>query len=440
MTIRPDTSDPSQATTSDDGSWWPSTAHISTQMRQQLQRILNLRGNSTHTSGHSLLPLHAEINLDEKKTSPRKETFTSEESGKNGFGSAIHALFSFLEAYRIQDDSKGEGLGFNARIISFLTTRPDRGIGEVQPPKTANDKELNPLSSQFYPNLATALARGGIGVDVYGVGGGRRGLGMEDVSILAGRTGGRVRVYGGRGGGRHETIVEDLTAQFRDIQGHHGLMRLRASPEITIAHAYAPFERHVKYKSIVKLPVVESSTTIAVSFGFSSTSGLSQRNKSYIQLAFEYTSAENSGDSARISDVVTRLRVVTVHAKASTDPGVILKSADLNILFTHLTHQSIDEALTRTSTLTETRDLLQDWLLSMISGFHRILNPANDEEGEEEEGSFLEKLEIFLDEDNKTRSYSTQDDKATALINFTDFSALPQLQVDIHIVDNVNIH
>jgi len=349
-----------------------------------------------------------------------------------GFGAALHALLNYLSA--VSD----AGFELNVRILSFLSQRPNWGLGALrdrtptgrdaqgqplelneedwdrflQQPNEggmatsgdgakANDRVSSRNGAEFYRELGSACSQKGICIDLYAVSPAARAyMDLATLKSLTVLTGGNLVFYPSLSS---STLPQDLFRQLKLPQSFRCLLRFRTSPEFQLTNVYGHLVADREFENLFRVGGCDARKVFAADLDFAGSEGFSGGYADVLpalQVAFSYICVNFGSDG--VERVEHRLRIMTrqmplvrfqnssqiLNAETQLARETMRKqafqctlselhsSAAPEIVLTLLLHQLIHASLERG--IQEARNLLKDWITDFLIKYQQLYNTKLD--------------------------------------------------------------
>jgi len=271
----------------------------------------------------------------------------SEAPDQRGFGSALHAVVQFF----LEEPALS-----SARVTCFIAGLPNLGVGVLDTACCAGDSELE-AQSTFYSDLGARAAEGGLAIDI--LAGCAAFCALPTMRGAVECTGGVLALYEDL---QSAQIAEDIFNLLTREAVYGGLLRLRTSEAIQVAHAYGNWAPDKQYDNLYHLNVTDELRTFAFDFEFSNSAQFkyAQEQKAVVQVAFAF-SRLHDGKLKRFQ------RICTVQQRVTRSLRDICDSADVPVVMTLLVHKVVVASLEEG--ISEAQMLLQDWLVILTAQF-----------------------------------------------------------------------
>ena len=341
---------------------------------------IEARFPSSVAGNENVRPSSLSTHTDSKHTNPTStSTSTSTSNTKSGstegvrcgFGSTLEYIVNYLSSVERQ---------VNGRLLLFLANRPNYGAGALESrynslsPSSSSpddeggvsDTELLIPQTDFYQQQAIHAAKSGICCDLYVVSD-HKYIDISSLKYLSLLTGGNLLLYEDT---KSALLPQDIFRQLKKPLAFRGLLRLRTSREFQPSSIYGHIIGDETYDNLFHVAGIDPHKCMAFNFEFSSGSGFTSYSdaKPIVQLAFAYTVLERFYDEEterEIEEPVRRLRVQTFRLETTTEVSGIYESVNSEVVIGMLSQQAIQRV--GENGIEETRLLLQDWLINLLS-------------------------------------------------------------------------
>lgn len=284
---------------------------------------------------------------------PIADPYNPDHSVKRALGPAVRAALDMIEVAEL----------LASRIIVLAAGEPNYGDGQIiitDETITSRDKFPKP-SSTFYADQGIRASILGSMIDLYLIS--CMPLDVASISPLAQTSGGRLAAY------EHaeSTLSQDLWQHLNDPAVVRGLLRIRTSPEFTVAELYGSgVYRDAEVHDVFRLGCHGHTSTLAIDFEFTSEEGFSERSghAPCVQIAFRGVFLEPGKFPRRM------LRIETYCYSVTSSRSVVRSEADANAIATVLFHKAV--AAADEHGIGEARMLLFDWLANLLANIVEV--------------------------------------------------------------------
>lgn len=282
------------------------------------------------------------------KLSPTPELFDPTKVVKRALGPAVKAALDMVESADL----------LAARCVVIGAGEPNYGYGAISDVEdTSAEKDRFPTRViPFYTDQGTRASLLGAMVGMYFVS--RMPVDVATISPLAQISGGRLILYEAG----EATLSQDVWQHLNDPAVVRGLLRLRCSPELTVADVYGcGVYRDLEVPDVFHLSCHGHFSTLAADFDFTSDDGFTKASNATpcVQVAFRGVFLEPGMLPQRV------LRVETQVYPASSSKVILRKEADANAVVTLMFHRAI--AAADEQGIGAARMLLFDWLANLLA-------------------------------------------------------------------------
>lgn len=327
------------------------------------------------------VPLHSHDTRVSQAISSLLGASASHSAEKRAFGAALDLVLDYV----LPSGSPDVADLLNVRVSCFLAGGINYGLGSVglgpraaPAAATVDDPDLLRPLSNFFRERAERAALGGATIDLLLLRGAdarspaATHYHLPTIKFLSMMTGGALLQYGDAN--ETSNLPHDLYRLITVPRSYHGALRVRTTPDMSVANAYGELVASPSRDGVFVLASCTPDSTVLFDFTFANPVGFSVFRESVtLQIAFAYTTRDNSQDD--VVAVKRRLRIWTVQVETSDEMLAMHRSVDAQQVLQLITAKVIRASLD--NGLHAARLLLQDWLVLLLSFYNERRSRAD---------------------------------------------------------------
>lgn len=303
----------------------------------------------------------------------REGLFVDPYESKNIIEIVLKSILTMFDCLRIPEPALGalvqsslialEKTG--GKLIVFLSALPTWGPGNLRFREdsklynTDNEKQLFTTQNVYWNNLAKKCLNAGIGVDLFFFP--TFYMDVSTIGVLASITGGEIYYYSDFIQERDSPkVIGEFVRNVTREQAYHVQMKVRCSNGLQVERYVGNYIQ--KRTSELELSIIDSEKAFCVVFMHDSK--LNPRSNVYFQCAVLYTTAIG----------YRRLRCYNMVASVSSNPGDIIRYADVDACITVIAKNALFKIMKKS--LKQIRDELTEICINILACYRKSVSSS----------------------------------------------------------------